>query len=197
MSKPFYLDIKGIKEIQDKLIKAGARVKSEVREELKDGSERVVLKQKNKVRQNSFDQGTLARGLRQYPTGDLEFDIVSTAPHSPYVNWGTKKRAKIPAKEQSYAAQFKGLKTGSADEALFAITAWVKRKGIRFDSASTFKSGKRKGGNKKLTLEQTAYIIFHHLMIHGMRARPFFFEPFDEESPIILKNITTVLGDIL
>lgn len=187
MSKPFYMDIVGFDAIQKRLQSASVRIKSEVKEEIKDGAQQITLKAKRIVSKKSFDQGVLAGGIKTLVAGDLAYDVVSLASHSPFIEWGTRKQVRVPAKYADYAAQFRGLKTGSAKEALFAITAWVKRKGFTFPD----KNG------KQMTLEQTAYIIFHSIMVNGIKARPFLFPTFEAQEPIILKNIQTVLGDII
>lgn len=187
MSREFYMDLVGFEAIQKRLETASARIKSEVKEEIKDGAQQITLKAKRVVAAKSADQGILGRGLMTKQSGPISFDVLSLASHSPFIEWGTKKQTSIPAKYADYASQFKGLKTGSAKEAFFAINAWVERKGIRFPD--------KKG--KLLTLEQTAYIIFHSIMVKGIKARPFLFPTFEAQQPIILKNIQTVLGDVL
>lgn len=194
MAQPFTLDLQGFAEIQDRLRKASGRLVVNVDGMLAKGAGIIA---RNAARDAPKDEGQLARSISSRKAAPLNHEVVSPVKYSPFIEWGTKRKAKVPAELQSYASQFKGLKTGSAKEALYAIQGWVRRKGIKFDSAGTFKSGKRKGTNKKLTIEQTAYIIFHFIMINGIKPRPFFFHNLNKQQPLILADVRDVLGDIL
>lgn len=191
MADVLTLNISG--DLLDRLKRAPQTLIQEVQRELKDGADRIA---RNAQRDAPVDEGALRRGITVAKVNDSEFTITSAARHSPFIEWGTKRRVKVPAGLQQYAAQFRGNAGGSAAEALKAIMGWVRRKKIRFDSAGRFKSGQRKGQNRQLTLEQTAYIIFHFIMINGIKPQPFFFEQVPKEEPILVKNLTNVLKDI-
>lgn len=177
----------------DRLKRAPQTLAEEVDRELKDGADRIAGQAQRRA---PVDEGGIRRGISVAKTKQFEYTVVSSARHSPFIEWGTKRRVKIPAGLTQYAAQFRGGGGGSAAEALKAIMGWVRRKKIRFDSASRFKSGQRKGQNRQLTLEQTAYIIFHFIMINGIKPKPFFFESLNAEAPGITKNIENVLKNI-
>lgn len=194
MAQPFTVDLQGIADIQARLKKASTTILKDVDGVLQRGAGKIA---EGAARDAPVDEGSLRRGITFKRLGLGSYEVISAASHSPYIEWGTKRKAKVPAELSSYAAQFKGLKTGSAEEALNAIKSWVKRKGVRFDSEGTFKSGKKKGANKPLTVEQTAYIIFHFIMINGIEPRPFFFKNFNEQEPEIIRDVTKVLGDVL
>jgi hypothetical protein len=85
--------------------------------------------------------------------------------------------------------------SGTAEQALTFITAWVKRKGIRFESASVFKSGKKAGKNKLLSYEETAYFIFHHIMLVGIKPRPFFFPAMLNETPLLQRRLEQIINN--
>lgn len=187
MNKPFYMDLEGFKEIQARLSKVSPRMKSEVLEEIKDGAQVIARNSQRDASKKATDQGQLARGIRAAKGAGIDYDVLSLAPHSPFIEWGTKKKARVPGKYADYASQFKGLKTGSAKEALFAILAWTKRKGLRF-------AGK---DGKPMTIEQTGYIIYKSIMANGITPRPFLFHNFEAQEPIIIKNIQKVLGELL
>lgn len=132
------------------------------------------------------DQGFLSQNINNYQVGMMHYEVTSGSEISAIAEWGTGSRVKVPSDLQEYASQFKGKpEDGTAEGALKNITAWVKRKGIRFDSAATYKSGKRKGQNKQLNAQTTAKFIFHFIMLHGVRPHPYFFV----QQPIVEKNL--------
>lgn len=195
MADVFSFSVSG--NLLDRLKRAPQTLVQEVDRELKDGADRIMQRALRTLSSNkTIDEGGLARGISVKKEREMEYVVVSSARHSPFIEWGTKRRVKVPAGLQQYAAQFRGSSGGTAAQALKAIMGWVRRKQIRFDSATRFKSGQRKGQNRQLTLEQTAYIIFHYIMINGIRPQPFFFPSLDAEASIITKNIENVLKNI-
>lgn len=190
-------DFSGMKDVLDRLKRAPATLAKEVDRELKDSADRIA---RNAQRDAPVNEGTLRRGITVAKIVDMQYTITSSAGHSPFIEWGTRRKVSVPAELSSYAAQFKRSSdtavSGSVGDFLKAIMSWVRRKGIRFESAGKFKSGKRKGNNRKLTIEQTAYIIFHFINIRGIKPQPFFFKNFDAEKPVLIKNVENVLKDI-
>jgi bacteriophage HK97-gp10 putative tail-component len=187
-------DIKGFEDIMGRLERAPARLVEEVNRELKDSADRIA---RNAKRDAPRDEGRLANAISVEKVSDTEYNVISPVSYSPFIEWGTRRKVRVPAELASYAAKFKGKTDGSVGDFLKAIIGWVKRKGIRFDSAGLFKSGKRKGKNKQLTVEQTAYIVFHFIMLNGIAPQPFFFKNLDAEKPVLLGNVTKVLKDIV
>lgn len=102
----------------------------------------------------------------------LRFNITSQSKYAGYLEFGTKRNfVPIPGFEKE-ASELKGVSSGTAEEAIQNITEWVRRKGIRFESAGLTKSGKV----KLLTVEQTAWIIWHFININGIKPHPYFFK---------------------
>lgn len=54
--------------------------------------------------------GQLAGNINSQKTGNMSAEITSAKLYSPYVEWGTGTRVKVPTELQSYAIQFKGQK---------------------------------------------------------------------------------------
>lgn len=186
-------DIKGFQDVLTRLERAPATIVQEVNRELKDSADRIA---RNAKRDAPVDEGRLRNEISVVKVSDTAYDVVSPVSYSPFIEWGTRRKARVPAELASYAAKFKGKAGGSVGDFLKAIMGWVKRKGVRFDSAGLFKSGKRKGKNKQLTVEQTAYIVFHFIMLHGIAPQPFFFKNLDAEKPVLLNNVRKVLNNI-
>jgi len=191
----FKIQLKGIERLMDRIQKAPMKIKLEISRELLAGAEVIV---RNAIRDAPVDEGGLRRGISLEKKDDLNFKVVSAAEYSPFVEWGTRKKVSVPAELSSYAQTFKGAKgSGSREQAFKAILGWVRRKGIRIDSSKSFKSGKKKGQKKKLTLEQTARIIFHAIMVNGVKPKPYFFKNYFQQAPIIVKNIEAVLNRVI
>lgn len=120
----------------------------------------------------------------------IDYTLFSNAPHAVFLEFGTRKKFKaIPGVEAPKYT--KG--DGTAEQALEAIKAWVKRKNIRIESAAKYKSGKRAGQNKMLTQEETAHLIFHYIMLNGIKPQPFFFAPFLEKKDKLVENVASVI----
>ena len=54
--------------------------------------------------------GNLQGNINSAKKGEMIAEVTSGAFYSPYVEWGTGTRVKVPAELQSYAIQFKGIK---------------------------------------------------------------------------------------
>lgn len=119
------------------------------------------------------DTGFLTGEISYNREKDMRFNIFSGSRYAGYLEFGTKKNyTPIPGFEKE-ASEIRGMGGGgSAAEAIENITQWVKRKGIRFESAGKTKSGKV----RLLTIEQTAWIIWHFININGIKPQPYFFK---------------------
>lgn len=182
MAKGVTIRVQGLKELREKFKRWPDNMKNLLDGELHTGANDFVNKA---VEDAPVDEGILKNGITAVRKSDLEYEVVSAAPYSAYVEFGTRRRVQIPDDLRAYAAQFKG--SGGSGEGFFEhILGWVKRKGIRYDSAQTTKSGKP----KKLTIEQTAYIIYHYLLINGVRPHPYFFRQREPVKAEMIKNIS-------
>ena len=182
------VSLNGFKELKERLSKSN--LQKEVNAELEKGAERMRA---GAINDAPFGAGGLLRGGIGVEGSGNGFRVFSNASYSGYVEFGTKKKVSVPAGLESVAAELRGKGGGTAEQALKSIMEWVRLKGIRIESAATFKSGKKQGHNKQLTVEQTAYIIFHFIMLNGIKPHPFFFKQLDKFRPEIIKNVENVL----
>lgn len=140
------------------------------------------------------DQGFIGQNITSKQLGLMHYDVTSGSEISAIMEWGTGHRAKVPSELTQYASQFRGKPDGgTAAQAIKNLKGWVRRKNIRFESAGQYKSGKKKGQNKALSYETTAHIIFHFIMLHGVRPHPFFFV----QKPIVEKQFIANIQNIL
>lgn len=183
----------GIAQVLKDLDSYEAKTKALIHAELKSSVQTIV---RNAKREAAKDAGGLAGGIDYKEIGPTLFEYFSQMGYSGFVEFGTRRKVKIPPEVQKLGIQFKYEKqSGTAEQALRFITAWVKRKGIRFDSASTFKSGKNKGKNRKLSVEETARFIFHRIMIFGTKPQPFYFPALLNETPLLQKRLELIINN--
>jgi hypothetical protein len=186
------ITISGLADVLRDIDKYEAKVQALIQAELKASAQVIVRNQK---REAAKDVGALAGGINYKEVNPTLFELFSQMQHSAFIEFGTRRRVKIPPEVQKLGIQIKYEKqSGTAEQALKAITAWVKRKGIRYDSAATFKSGKNKGKNKRLSVEQTAWLIYHFIMINGIKPRPFFFPALLAETPLLQKRLELIIN---
>jgi len=171
----------GFKQFENILKQAPEKLKTELEGEVKLAAENFRDLAVKDAPKNTGSAG-LSGSITVKNVNTLQWEVVVGAKYAPYMEFGTKRKFTPIAGINS--APYKGKGTGTAEQALESITKWVKAKGIKFGSAATFKSGKKKGQNKNLTLEQTAYIIFHFIMLNGVKAQPFFFK----QIPIVRRD---------
>lgn len=194
MPQPFTLHIEGFNRLGLRIKQLPAKIQKEVSGEIGDSSDNILGQQLRLVPRN---EGRLSQGLSNRKVNDLEWENTSNALYSPYIEFGTKGKVKVPAGLESYAAQFKGKGAGgSLDDFFLAILDWVKRKGIagRFSTKT-----RRRLGNKSTQLQEdfaVAFPIAMSILRKGINPQPFFFPPYILERPRLLKNIDNVLKDL-
>lgn len=188
--------ISGLGQLNKELNKIKNGLPKAVGDEIEIGAEKVRA---DAVNDAPSGAGNILRsGIGKAQVDKTSWEVLSNASYSGYVEFGTKSKVQIPAGLEEIAAKIKSEKsTGSAEDALRSIMEWVRLKGIRFDSAATFQSGKKKGQNKQLTYEQTAYIIFRHIMLHGITPHPFFFKQLDKNEKEIINDVENGLENLV
>jgi HK97 gp10 family phage protein len=165
----FKIKTTGFQELIRKLEKAPAKVVKEVDAVFDNTAKEFVARAK---RDAPKDTGFLTGEIDRRKEKDMRYNIFSSSRYAGYLEFGTKRNFKpIPGFEKE-AAELKGLSSGTAEEAIQNITEWVRRHGIRFERSDKTKSGKA----RLLTIEQTAWIIWHFININGIKAQPYFFK---------------------
>lgn len=183
----------GISDVIRDINTYSAKVQALIHAELKASVQTMV---RNAKRDAPKDMGALAGGVNYREINQTLFEYFSQSEYSGYDELGTRGRRRIPPEVQKLGIQFSNTKSsGTAEQALKFITAWVKRKGIRFESASIQKGGKRSGKNKLLSFEETAYFIFHHIMLVGIKPRPFFFPALLNETPLLQRRLEQIINN--
>ena len=167
----------GFKEFENKLDNLPKVLVNEINGEVKEAAEHWAFLAKQDA---PVDVGFLVGGIgTKFNTKNengallgVSWSVESNSEYSAPMEWGTKRRARVPAELQSYANQFRG-KGGDGQGFYDEILAWVKRKGI---GALTTKSGNiSKRLDSTIAQEQAAFAIYLSIIRHGVRPHPFFF----------------------
>jgi hypothetical protein len=123
------------------------------------------------------DQGGLVRNIgyeRRQTQDSAIFALYSNSEQSGYVEFGTRLRVSVPAEVAAIASEMSGKGIKTKLKAREAIYAWCKRKGIE---------------------KRAWYPIFIAIMTVGIIPHPFFFKPFFDERPKLLKRIETIVNE--
>jgi HK97 gp10 family phage protein len=165
------IEIKGLEGLKKKLRAIPENVTREVDADMQVIADAFV----NRAQADApVDRGQIKNYITANKEGVMNYEIVSGAPYSAYIEFGTKSRFKaIPGIDSS---KFKGKGSGSYYDFLKAILEWVERKGIasRFSVKTRKKLKHTKADNERIL--QAAEAIAFSIMKHGVNAHPFFFK---------------------
>lgn len=200
MGKPFTISVQGLSKLQSRFKSAPVKLRKEIGGELKDSANRINGKQ---LRLIPVDEGGLKQGTVVKHASDLEHELLSSKRYAPFMEFGTKSKAVIPAELQEFAKQFNqsGPKT-KFEDFLKIIAAWVHRKGLDSRSAITGRFStktKRRLGSKATQAtedEAVAWPIAVSILRKGVKPHPFFYAPYLEEKPKIIKQVKKILDSI-
>lgn len=180
----FGVTIQGLGGLQAQLRGLGGRMKQEIGAELEAAAYEMHGKASTYLTSNgSIDQGFLKASLqviRDRGTGKVYFE--NTAFYAPFVEFGTKGRAKPPVEWSAYAAQFKGIRNGTLDQFKTNILDWMRRKGISPTSG---------------TPEALANHIVMLILKNGLKPRPFMYPAYKEVVAGLPARIARVVDDVL
>ena len=128
------------------------------------------------AKQNITTQAVDTSRLRSSIVSELDQSKPSANVHTnvfyaPYVEFGTKRKVRVPAGYSKFAEQFKGSRGGSFQQLLKAIAKWVKRKGI--DPKAVFP-------------------IALSIAKNGIQARPFLIPAFESERQPLLQRLKKI-----
>jgi hypothetical protein len=103
------IEVKGLKELQGKLKTLPQRLKTEVSAVVESGVKTFVRNAKRDVpRQFGFLGNGISYTFLISDKTRTSFMVVSNFKYSPYIEWGTITRVRVPSELQAYAIQFKG-----------------------------------------------------------------------------------------
>ena len=165
MAQGFALDISGVKQIQKAIEQMDKRSVEVLSKELSASAQTI---RSTAIRNAPGNFGKLRQSINADITKDLFKSVFCKVNYAPYVEFGTKGNARIPAGYEAFAAQYKGKGGGTIMEMVKALTLWVKRKGI----------------DPKLT-----FVIVRAILRNGIKPQPFFIPAFEAEKPKLLSRL--------
>lgn len=194
MAKPFTIDIKGLGNVQKKIKSLPEKLQKEVSGEIEAATREINARQ---LRLVPVDEGGLKQQTGIKKVNPLEWELFSAKLYSPFMEFGTKTKARIPAELTDFAAQFKqsGPKIGF-DAFLKIIAAWVRRKGIagRFSVKTRRRLGSK--ATQQTEDEAAAYPIAISILRKGIHPHPFFFPPYFLVRKDLINNIKKIVDSI-
>lgn len=183
--------IDGLEGLKDQLKNLIPELKEEIGFEIEASAQTIVRDAK---RLAPVDQGQLIQGISYTKIDDTNYEVVSSAPWSAFIEFGTKLKVRIPAGYEEFAAQFKGQKgSGSLDEFFASILDWVRSKGL--SGTYSVKTQKRTGKANLRDSEDydTAYAIFLSILKKGINPHPFLIPAIEAEKPKLLERIKKIV----
>lgn len=194
MNNLLTLKVQGISQFKKKLNGLPAKLQKEVAGEIEDSARKINAKQ---IRAVPVDEGGIKQSTGYKKTKPLETELFSNKIYTPFMEFGTKSKARIPAELAEYAKQFnkKGPKL-TFEEFLKIITDWVRRKGI---AGKYSVKTKRRLGSKATKADedsQAAYPIAVSILNKGVNPQPFFFQPFFDERKALVERVRKIVEGI-
>lgn len=155
---------------------------------IQDGLDRALNEASNAwvngaVRDAPVYDGKLRSSIRATRKGYLWYSVSSNVFYAPYVEFGTKRKARVPGELQAIAAEYRGGKAGSFKDLLAVIEKWVRKKRIR----ST---------GKKTTYKQTAFFIAMSIAKNGINPHPYFFKQKQTAQNIVQREVVNIYKQI-
>jgi HK97 gp10 family phage protein len=173
MASSFSLQVKGL----DQLIKKFKEAPKEIVEDL----DRAFVQAANTwvngaVQEAPVFDGKLKGSIRFERAGVLHFTIIAGVFYAPYIEFGTKKKVRVPPGLNEVAAQYKGGTGGSFKDLLASIEKWVRKNNI--------------GDRKKI--KSTAFVIAVSIAKNGLKPQPFFFKQMPKAEAIIVNEFKEI-----
>lgn len=162
----------------DRLLAALANLPKEKMQAIGDEIEAAAFEVETAAKSRApKDQGQVANSIsnKQTVSGEymVEWEVVVQARYAPYIEFGTKTKAVIPAELQAVAAQYR-VKQVSGLKAKEAIYAWARRKGID---------------------QKAWYLIYRSIMTNGIRPHPFFYTSWYAVKPKLIERIKQIVSE--
>ena len=148
------IDISGSDKIINNLKKFGEEGLIITEKLLKIKSQEIANKAKELA---PVDIGNLRENIVNEEIAPLQYQVSAKAFYSAYMEFGTGKRVKVPQEFNSMALEFKNRSTGSYEDGLKRIKAWLKKQGGNTDDAE---------------------FVFMLILINGLKPRPFMYPAF-------------------
>lgn len=112
--------------------------------------------------------GRLAQSISKQKVGRVGYRITVNEIYGVYMEFGTGVKVKVPTEFAGIASQFRGIRTGTFQQALDSIKLWCRHKGIP---------------------EEAAYPILAKILGAGVDPQPFLYPAFKAGEKSLLRNL--------
>jgi hypothetical protein len=189
VASSFTFQVKGLDNVLKRLQQFPKETQERALEAIEDN---VQIINREQVRRAPTHLGTLKQQTK-YTFQNGSYILFSNAEYAHIVEFGSKEKVKIQYPETAaYAATFKGKPTGGSwEDFVRHMEIWVKRKGI---GATYNVSTRRKNRQGKSEIRRIAETIAFYIAKHGVSPQPYFFAPFFERRPQILKDVKAAIN---
>lgn len=168
----FSIKVEGLDSVLKRLNQFPVKLQDQIRGELKLAAEEV---KRNAVKDAPGDTGKLRQSIVVHQETGVSNTVNVQVGYGGYVEWGTKKKARVPSEVAAYAARFRGsVKSPTGLTMDDAILAWVKRKGIGAKLTKTGRPSRSK--DSQAAQKRVAFLIARKILKEGIKPRPYFFK---------------------
>lgn len=166
----FNIQIEGIDQLRARFsTDASGNLRQRAAFIISDAAQRMALEAKKLAPGNT---GFLQNLISAVKIDELNYEVISGADYSAFVEFGTRDKAVVPPELEEFAAQFKGTGESSSLSPKEAIFEWCRAKGIE---------------------EELWWSIYISIMVHGVAPQPFFFPAADAVEPVLNSDMQKLL----
>lgn len=175
----FKVNTIGLGKFQQRISSASKTIKDNVDAELKAAA--MEYENLAKRSASSFgDRGTLRQSIGHREIAPLSYEVFVGTFYAPFIEFGTKSKAQVPAGLEDVASQFRGQKGSGALSLIEAIKGWVIRKKIATE--------KKANG--------VAFVIARSIYRNGISPRPFFYKHITPVRTKLFSRLNQILSGI-
>jgi hypothetical protein len=170
----------GLDQFKAQIESAKKSIQYEVSGELEASAMEFVSLAKRSASNNGGDRGTLQQSIDYRKTDDFNYEVFVGTFYAPFIEFGTKSKAVVPAGLEDVASQFKGLKGTGSLSLIEAIKGWVIRKQIA----------------TKEKADGVAFLIARSIYRNGIMPKPFFYKHVATVRTNLFKRLNGIFSGI-
>ena len=167
-------------QFRAKIESAKKSIQDEVSAELQASAMEFVALAKRSAANNGGDRGTLQQSIDYRKKDAFNYQVFVGTFYAPFIEFGTKSKARVPAGLEDVASQFKGLKGTGALSLTEAIKGWVIRKKIATEKKA----------------DGVAFLIARSIYRNGISPKPFFYKHTAAVRTNLFKRLNAIFSGI-
>ena len=170
----------GLDQFRQRIETASKTIQAEVSAELQASAMEFVALAKRSAANNGGDRGTLQQSIDYRQKDAFRYEVFVGTFYAPFIEFGTKSKAVVPAGLEDVASQFKGLKGTGSLSLIEAIKGWVVRKQIA----------------TKEKADGVAFVIARSIYRNGISPKPFFYKHTAAVRTNLFKRLNAIFSGI-